>query len=348
MEVNTSLVSRGGPGTDNKEQGEMNILLGIFFIVLSFCFVPKKSRYQKNIYEQKENCSNWNQILESLPVSGICKLILTGVSIILLVSIASADDIGNDDESIICLSHATIYISFSISGLLDILMFYMTKDIFPKHSETFSLLIAFLVEYSAFSTNMTEENSRLSSFCLLIAIRGCLVSSVMMILSNRFILSFSLVLFTQIQGTWLIHSAFLSSNDNLTFFYFSWHIIAVFTSILVINVVMQLQTRTDQERHETTKHDRKTVLVGKKASDSYSGLTVLHNIVKSDNDIKEGNVKNVVEDDLDTSVESVPTQIISVSSDHGERMSPLEEFNTLYRHSQSVRKSIKLKESSIV
>ena len=98
--------------------------------------------------------------------------------------------------------------------------------------------------------------------------------------------------------------------------------------------------------HEITKHERKTVLVSKTASDGYSGLTVLHNLAKSEDNIR--NEKKFVEDDLNSSVESVPTQIVSVSSDHGERMSPLEEFNTLYRHSQSVRKSIKLKESSIV
>jgi len=296
--------------------------------------------------ERKKNCSNQNKILDSLPVSGICKLILTGVSIILLVLVSSAEDIDNNVDNIHCLFHATIYISFSVSGLLDILMFYMEKDIIPRHTETLGLIIAFLVECSAIFADMTKESTRSASFCLQIAILGCFVSSVMMILSNSFIFTISLVVFTQIQGTWLIHSTFLSTNNKMTFVYFSWHIIAVFTSILVINVVMQLQTRGDQEMHEITKHERKPVWVSKTASDGYSGLTVLHNVAKSEDNIR--NDKKVVEDDLNSSVESVPTQIVSVSSDHGERMSPLEEFNTLYRHSQSVRKSIKLKESSIV
>ena len=311
-----------------------------------FSFVPKISRYQKNVNGKKENFSNLNKILDSLPVSGICKLILTGVSIILLVLVSSADGIEKNVDSMHCLFHATIYISFSVSGLLDILMFYMEKDIIPRHSDTFSLIIAFLVECSAISADMTQESTRPARFCLLIAILGCLVSSAVMILSNNFIFTFSLVVFTQIQGTWLIHSTLLSTNNKMTFVYFSWHIIAVFTIILVINVVMQLQTRGDQEMHDIKKHERKTVLVSKTASDGYSGLTVLHNLAKSEDNIT--NDKKVVEDDLNSSVESVPTQIVSVSSDHGERMSPLEEFNTLYRHSQSVRKSIKLKESSIV
>ena len=48
-------------------------------------------------------------------------------------------------------------------------------------------------------------------------------------------------------------------------------------------------------------------------------------------------------------------QGVSVDSDEGQeegdavvRVSPLEEFNTLHRHREGVRKSIKLKESSIV
>ena len=50
-----------------------------------------------------------------------------------------------------------------------------------------------------------------------------------------------------------------------------------------------------------------------------------------------------------TSFASVPTQLVSVvDSEHCERVSPLEEFNTLHRHCEGVRKSIKLKESSIV
>ena len=53
--------------------------------------------------------------------------------------------------------------------------------------------------------------------------------------------------------------------------------------------------------------------------------------------------------EFNSSFESVPTQLFSVvDSKHCERMSPLEEFNSLHRHCEGVRKSIKLKESSIV
>ena len=52
--------------------------------------------------------------------------------------------------------------------------------------------------------------------------------------------------------------------------------------------------------------------------------------------------------ELNSSIESVHTQVLSLNSDKCERMSPLEEFNTLHRHCAGVRRSIKVNESSIV
>ena len=52
--------------------------------------------------------------------------------------------------------------------------------------------------------------------------------------------------------------------------------------------------------------------------------------------------------ELNSTFESVPTQVQSMNSDRCERMSPLEEFNTLHRNTEGVRRSIKVKESSIV
>ena len=52
--------------------------------------------------------------------------------------------------------------------------------------------------------------------------------------------------------------------------------------------------------------------------------------------------------ELNSCIESVPTQVLSMNSDMGERISPLEEFNTLHRQCDGFRKDIKVKESSIV
>ena len=49
------------------------------------------------------------------------------------------------------------------------------------------------------------------------------------------------------------------------------------------------------------------------------------------------------ESELNSSFESIP-----VLSDKYERMSPLEEFNSLHNHSEGMRRSIKVKESNIV
>merc|ERR1719233_1776931 len=134
----------------------------------------------------------------------------------------------------------------------------------------------------------------------------------------------------------------------MTFIYFSWHILGVFTSSLVISVIKQWLTTSEVKPHIGTKHTDHTTTVAKISghSEVYKGLSVV------EQEISEEAVKNVEtivgDDDLNSSIESVPTAVISVTSDLCERMSPLEEINTLHRHTDTVRKSLRIKESSIV
>ena len=72
---------------------------------------------------------------------------------------------------------------------------------------------------------------------------------------------------------------------------------------------------------------------------------------KSKEDIEIMNVLNSIDKmvnqpSVSEKEESEVTE--SDQSSHKERISPLEEFNTLFRHADCVRKSIKLKESHIV
>ena len=143
-----------------------------------------------------------------------------------------------------------------------------------------------------------------------------------------------------VQGTWLVHTAVQSCEERMRVLYFCWHLLSVWGLALVICVA----------RHRDTQHTTTIETIGTHTQ-GYKGLSVVeHNTLEevvSDEKIEP--VKTVVsEDDLNSSMESVPTQVVSVGSDTGERMSPLEEFNTLHRHTDTVRKSIKLKESSIV
>ena len=155
----------------------------------------------------------------------------------------------------------------------------------------------------------------------------------------------------------------------MSYLYFSWHVLAVFVITLVTNVIIHLHASIPLTLHMTTNHPTLTTTVAN-ISAGYgqvnTGLTVLTQKAGGDasnkqdkdlaksvenlSDVKIIETKTSVSDsEHNSSFESVPTQLFSViDSDHCERMSPLEEFNTLHRHCEGVRKSIKLKESSIV
>ena len=96
-------------------------------------------------------------------------------------------------------------------------------------------------------------------------------------------------------------------------------------------------------------------------NDVHSGLTVLEQKTKYAQDkvpwksvahlsnARTAETKAAASDsELNSSFESIPTQLLSMHSDICERMSPLEEFNTLHRNTEGVRRSIKVKDSSIV
>ena len=316
-----------------------------------------------------------------LPFTGLYTVILTSMGILSTGFMAETES-----EKIISL--VTVYVAFSIVGLLDIITFYLSKDLSPRHSEIFSIVIAFLVEYLVFSADKEEESGKSSSFCLNIAIAGCLASSVINMFSNTPITIFSMIVFTQAQGTWIIHSSFLTCRDNTSYLYFSWHILAVFICTLVITVVINMCLENNLTNHMTTKHAEFATSVDK-ISDVYSetntGLTVVsqedivnkddyhkdtkqesepahvyenYEVGKQDKEIDE--INNVLTS-IDRLVNDGMNHINNNSSDKrpgfveskdeirikktktSERLSPLEQFNTLHRHVNGARASIKLK-----
>jgi hypothetical protein len=288
------------------------------------------------------------------------------------------------------LSMVTIYVAFSIPGLLNIIIFYTRRDLLPRHSQSFCLGIAFLVEYLAVSAEEEEDIAQPFHLCLLSAIIGCLMSSVLMIISSSSMTTFSLTMFTCIQGTWLIHAICISCCDKMSYIYFSWHVLAVFIITLVINVIMQLQAGTQVKKHMVAKHTSLSTTVDR-ISDVYSetntGLTVVTNseagseeeykeVIQTENKTcnvyknykvdrklkEELEIDNVLEtidkmvkDQASKETENTNYNIIDlreqndkINNNNCERLSPLEEFNTLHRHVSGVRASIKLKESDIV
>ena len=274
----------------------------------------------------------------------------------------SSDAEEQNQDSLSCILYVTIYISFSITGLLDILIFYVRKDFLPRHTESFSIVIAFLVECLAVTKDKEEDITRPVSSCLVIAISICLINSGLKIITSSSIINFSLIMFTQIQGTWLLQSAFMNSSEKMSYLYFSWHVLAV----LILHVAILLITKVRKDKHEedsplyTHSSDNKVTVatlvktdklyVSTAAQKTVKQKDELVNVVKNIGDHKIRNTKTAASDsELNSSFESVPTQSLSLAdSEHCERMSPLEEFNTLHRHCEGVRQSIKMKESSIV
>ena len=135
-----------------------------------------------------------------LPFTGLYTVILTSMGILSTGFMADTDS-----EQII--SMVTVYVAFSIVGLLDIITFYLSKELSPRHSEVFSIVIAFLVEYLVLSADKEDGFGNPSNFCLNVAIVGCLISSVINMFSNKPITIFSMVVFTQTQGTWTPRSS---------------------------------------------------------------------------------------------------------------------------------------------
>ena len=82
-------------------------------------------RRKDSKHELSDGDSSLTRFLQSLPCSGISKLILTGLTIILTVLITSAEDtLPGSDANIGRLSHVTIYLAFALTGIVDILCFY--------------------------------------------------------------------------------------------------------------------------------------------------------------------------------------------------------------------------------
>lgn len=130
----------------------------------------------------------------------------------------------------------------------------------------------------------------------------------------------------------------------------------------MISVIKELHSRTNVKIHKTVKSTHQTASISPRHDAYHSDNTILYqniNEVKDTKDIGKS-FENIGDDkvvesktsssdsELNRSFESLPTQVVSIQSDHKERMSPLDEFNSLHRFTEGVRRSIRMKESSIV
>jgi len=295
-------------------------------------------------------------------------IILTSIAILSTVII-----LDTDTEQI--MGMVTVYVGFSIAGLLDIIIFYVSEQILPKNIDKLSIIVAFITEYVIASFDDDIDPVRK---CLIVSILGCLISSVLMIVSGNSLAIFTLVMFTLIQGTWLIHSSVSICDEKMTNLYFSWHIFAAFTGILVISVMLHVYAETHFKTHMTKEHGMITASVDRISeaySDTNTGQTVIthdnegadecrEDILEIKSDVvekqvkEEQEIKNVLRtidkmvyeaaNNESSKKKSTNSDIDNIGNSTNERLSPLEEFNTLHKHVDGVRASIKLKESHIV
>ena len=113
-----------------------------------------------------------------------------------------------------------------------------------------------------------------------------------------------------------------------------------------LTVVTNSEADSDEDFKEVTEQNvYENYKVKQKNGEKQKIINVLENI---DNMVKEQANKET--DYLSCNVIDLSAQNdkIGINTNNCERLSPLEEFNTLHRHASGVRASIKLKESDIV
>ena len=180
-------------------------------------------------------------VCSTLPAVGLLNVLLCSLACIgaVLLSITDqARDQGIYKTGVL----VTIFLSFSLSGMMDIAIFYNTKVKIHKHSKTLLTVVAFLIELVLVPTRETSvNNTDVVDVCLVAAIAASLISCCLSMFCSLHssIMNFSMMMFTQVQGTWIIHISLSSYafNRNMCCLLFSWHILISFILYILIVII---------------------------------------------------------------------------------------------------------------
>ena len=129
-------------------------------------------------------------------------------------------------------SRVTLYLVFSLSGLLSTISFYSSLPL-PRHLPLLATCLAFFLEAATLPSK---------SNLLHIAVMACLLLSVARLLLSSSTTSSSsllLCLLTQCQGSWIIHSNLSPPPPTWTATYFSWHLLGVFAVYTILLLLIQ-------------------------------------------------------------------------------------------------------------
>ena len=237
----------------------------------------------------------------------------------------------------------------------------MFRSLIPRHTDSLALALAFLTELLVISPSSPPV--LVTVLCSLLV---CLARLLGLAPASLSLTSLCLSSLSLAQGSWTLHTSLAASAQPLPGLLFSWHLLASFMLCTGLSVAIRsLQQKQRRQRREKEAHTQDTNLTKtvQKTLDTFSELKVdilssekIKADQKSREDIEIINVLNSIDKMVHQPSASVSEKAESeatteseiTQSSHKERVSPLEEFNTLFRNADCVRKSIKLKESHIV
>merc|ERR1719336_3000516 len=223
---------------DGGSHSGADLLTGVFFSLLAFSWFLQYAlaRRRSNFSSTTSTTSSSSpslscisRLTSSLPVAPLASLLFSGVSIILTVLLPtpqmSLSVEEQEQQQIDLLQKVTLYLVFSLPGLLSTIAFYSSLPL-PRHLPLLATCLAFFLE----AATLPSKSNRLH-----IAVLACLLLSVArLLLSSSTTSSLLLCLLTQCQGSWIIHSSLSPPPPTWTATYFSWHLLGVFAVYTVL------------------------------------------------------------------------------------------------------------------
>ena len=158
-----------------------------------------------------------------------------------------------------------IYIFFSLSGLVDLLVFYWGYSLLPEGLQSFILAASFAVETVSYQALMTPATSLALSLLLLLTSTCCLAAALETVLDNRLI-KFCRCYLTSLQSAWLLHLTSLSTSSHSTTWVaiiFSWHAAGLFTISISVLMMAQVCCKSSQPPHTRVRSVQTKILSGK-------------------------------------------------------------------------------------
>ena len=135
-----------------------------------------------------------------------------------------------------------IYIFFSLSGSVDLLVFYCGYSLLPEGLQSFILAATFAVETLSYQALITPATSQPLILLLLLTSTCSLTAALETVLEHRLI-KFCRCYFTALQASWLLQLTSLSTSScSITWVavIFTWHSAGLF--LIAIFILMMAQT----------------------------------------------------------------------------------------------------------